>query len=326
LLNVPCTSLATPAEITGYEGAVSAVPTAALAAGDLADAANQLPGSDYIREAGGIDCIWSASASPVDHYTTSTDGVPANIEISVQFNAAHAWSLYTPGLGVSGDEGGECDVDIVGGQCLSYHLVGGSTWINISTRKAQGSDPNLIENILNTAVAAVTAAGTPAAPTTPEAGTLALGTQCTDFASTAAVASAVGTSAAVTASTPSQGAETGDIPEWFAAQDSLKDHPCIFTTGTTTQAQIAWIPGGAWAWAEDKTQTLADAPLQALHLTGLGPNDTASIRCAASDASCIVDLVLGGNWVEATVPATSTAASKRSAATAVAQAIVTKLG
>jgi hypothetical protein len=35
--------------------------------------------------------------------------------------------------------------------------------------------------------------------------------------------------------------------------------------------------------------------------------------------------VLGGNWIESTVPATSTAPNKRTAATAVAQAIVTKL-
>jgi hypothetical protein len=99
----------------------------------------------------------------------------------------------------------------------------------------------------------------------------------------------------------------------------------VFATGSTTQVQLAWIPGGAWAWAEDKTQPLADAPLQPLSLTGLGANDSASIRCASGSASCVVDLILGGDWIEATVPASSTAADKRAAATAVAQAIVTHL-
>ncbi|HEY5230563.1 MAG TPA: hypothetical protein VIJ11_06710, partial [Galbitalea sp.] len=84
--------------------------------------------------------------------------------------------------------------------------------------------------------------------------------------------------------------------------------------------------GGAWAWAEDKTQTLADAPLQTLHLTGLAVHDGAWIRCAAANASCIVDLTLGGDWIEVAVPATSTAANKRAAVTALAQAVVTKLG
>jgi hypothetical protein len=142
----------------------------------------------------------------------------------------------------------------------------------------------------------------------------------------AAVGTAVGTNAPITATVPDQGQAQYALQNWYASQNLLKDHPCVFQSGSTIQANLAWIPGGAWAWAEDKTQALADAPLQTLSLTGLHVNDGAWIRCAAANAACTVDLILGGNWIEATVPATSTAANKRTAATAVAQAIVTKLG
>jgi hypothetical protein len=321
LLNLPCSSLITPTELTGYAGTETAVAVAAIAAGDLAEPEGQLPVVDSIREAGGIDCVWSSGA--VNHYDGPDGTVSPYLEISVQFNATSAWAVNAGELGISGSSGGECDDDAVGGECQIDDLVGTGTWIDIYSREATGSDPDAIGDIENTAVAAVKAAGTPSAPTTPQAGTLSIGTQCTDFASNAAVQSALASSTAITSSTPPVTDET--FRTWFASLDSLKNHPCVWTQGSTTVAQLAWIPGGAWAWAEDKTQSLADAPLQSLHLTGLKVNDAAWIRCAAADASCIVDLTLGGNWIEATVPASSTAPNKRTAATALAQAIATKL-
>jgi hypothetical protein len=322
-LNVPCSALATAAELTGYEGSVAAVPPAELAAGDLADAANQLPAPDYVRAAGGIDCIWSAG--PVDHYALFTGDTPAYLEVTVQFDAAAAWAVNAADFGISGDDGGECDVDTVGGECQLDHLIGSGTWIEIDSRKAVGPDPDQIQNIMNTTVAALTAAGTPTGPTVPQTGTLKLGTQCSDFATPAAIQTALATSSPVTASTPTQ-STSGYTPIWVASEDLLQDHPCVFASASGTQAQLTWIPGGAWAWAEDRAQTVIDVPLQDLHLHGLGAHDNASIRCAPGDASCIVDLTLGGNWIEATVPPASSVANKRAAATAVAQAVVTNLG
>ena len=323
-LNLSCTSLATPAQITGYQGPVTLVQPAALAAGDLADASNLIPSPDYIREAGGIDCIWSTGS--VDHSGATDVSVPSYVEITVQFDAQNAWSLEGPAMGAENGDAGECDVDDGGSICQLDHLVGTGTWIDILGRHSTGGG-NELEPLHDSVIAAVTAGGTPSAPTVPQAGTLTLGTQCTDFASLAAVQTALGTGAAIAASTPLHTANDYEsVPVEYAAQDTLKDHPCIFTAGAATVAQVAWLPGGAWAWAEDKTQPLADAPLQTLHLTGLAVNDGAWIRCAAANASCIVDLTLGGNWIEVALPPTSTATNKRSAVTALAQAVVTKLG
>ena len=324
-----CNTLITPQELTDWQGTgTTAIAPALIAAGDLTDASIQIPVSDYIRAAGGLECLWAAG--PFDHYNPDPSAVPSYLEITVQFDAASEYNLNAASLGASGGRAGECDVDDPGSICQIDDLVG-SAWIEIYSRKAvgTGTGPSGISTIETSVLAAVTAAGTPSGAPTPQTGTTSLGTQCTDFASTAAVQSAVGSSTAVTANTPAQQQTFGSAlstPLWLPSQDALKNHPCVFTSGTTTQAAISWIPGGAWAWNEDKSQTLANAPLQPLHVAGEQSGDTAAIRCAASDASCTVDLVLGGNWIELTVPSTSTAANKRTAATKIAAAIVGTLG
>jgi hypothetical protein len=322
-LDIPCNTLVAPADVTAYQGAgVTLVQPAQLAAGDLADANNLLPSADYIRETGGIQCLWAAA--PVDNYVAIDQPVPALLQITVQFDAAPSWAIVGPEIGVEGSEGGECDVDDPGNVCQTEDLVGTSTWIEIYSRHGAGSGD--IEQVENDAVAAVKAAGTPTALPTPQTGTTHLGATCTALLSTAAVGTAVGTSAALSAAVPDQGQADDSLQNWSASQDLLKDHPCFYSASTTVQAKLAWIPGGAWAWNENKTQTLANAPLQTLQVSGEQSGDGAWIRCAAGDSACTVDLVLGGNWIEATVPSTSTAANKRTAATKIAADIVGTIG
>jgi hypothetical protein len=328
LLSIPCTSLATWAEIAAFQGTVTLIsPVAKLATGDLASPSNFLPVSDYIRGAGGIDCDWSTGTD--NHYDPTNISEDPNLEITVEFNAASAWAVFASENEVTGNDSQMCDGDWGNTTvCQFDHLVGTGTWIELYAHKASGPDtidgPNAI---MQTAIAAVTAAGTPGASPVPEAGTPPLGGQCTDLAPAAAVQTALGIGTPVTAAVlPSQPEYPDFIAPWYAAQNTLSDHPCVFETGSQIQALLTWIPGGAWAWAEDKAQPLADEAPQSLALTGLHVNDSAAIRCAAGNTSCVVDLVLGGNWIEATVPATSAAANKQTAATAVAQAIVTTVG
>jgi hypothetical protein len=325
----PCSSLLTPQQLTNWQGpGTSLVASAAVAAGDLANATVQIPVSDYVRAAGGLDCLWSAG--PYDHFTSGDDKVPSYLEITVQFNATAEYNANAGSDGASNGRAGECDVDDPGSICQLDDLVG-STWIEIYSRHATGTanGGNGIQPLETAVLASINAAGAPSGLPAPQAGTTALGTQCADFASTAQVQSAIGTSAAVLASTPKEVQEFGSAlstPLWLPSQDALNDHPCIFTAGSKTQAEVSWIPGGAWAWNENKVQALTEAPLQTLQLTGEGPNDSASLRCAAAGASCTVDLVLGGNWIEVTVPPTSTAANRMDAVTKIAQAIVTTVG
>lgn len=326
LLNIPCNSLATPAEVAAFQGPATLITQpASLATGDLADATNFLPVSDYIRGAGGIDCIWSRG--PVDHYDPTHVAVNPYIEVSVEFNAAAAWALYVQENDIDGNQLVQCDGDVGNTSiCQFDELVGTSTWIEVFSRKSDGpkvyaDGPNLI---MQTAVAAVKAAGAPAALTPPQTGTPALGGTCASFSSPGAVQTALGIGVPLAPVVlPSQPDYPTIIATWYAAQNTMNDHPCAFeSAGSRVQAMLTWIPGGAWAWAENDSQPLADGTLQPLSLTGLKAHDTASIRCSAGNAACVVDLVLGGDWIEATVPSTSTAANRQTAATALAQDIV----
>jgi hypothetical protein len=321
-VNIPCNTLVPPSAVTGYQGSVPLIAQPALAAGDLADATNLLPAADYIRQAGGIQCLWAAG--PVDNYLDGASPVPALLEVTVQFDAASTWPTVAQEIGAVNGSGGDCDVDSPGSVCQTEDLVNGTTWIEIYSRHAVGAgEVSLIEDA---AIASVKAAGTPSTLPTPQTGTLPLGTSCTALLPTTAAATGLGVSGALTAAVPDQGQINYDLENWVASQNLLNDHPCVYSTGATAQATLAWIPGGAWAWAEDKTQSLANSPLTTLSLTGLHVHDGAWIRCASGNASCTVDLVLGGNWIEATVPASSTAGNKRTAATALAQAIVGTVG
>jgi hypothetical protein len=328
-ISTPCSGLLTAQQLANWQGpGTSLLESASVAGGDLADPGVQIPISDYVRAAGGLDCLWSAG--PFDHFTALGGTVPSYLEVTVQFNAATEYNLNAADMGATNGRAGECDSDDPGSICQLDDLVG-STWIEIYSRHATGTANGNkgIEPVENAVLAAINAAGTPSGIPVPQAGTTTLGTQCTDFVPAAAVQAAVGSATPPTASTPKQVQTFGSAlatPLWLPSQDALKNHPCIFSSGTKTQAKISWIPGGAWAWNENKTQTLAEAPLQNLPLTGEGPNDSASLRCSASGTSCSVDLVLGGNWIEVTVPASSTATNRSDAVTKIAQAIVNTVG
>jgi hypothetical protein len=91
---------------------------------------------------------------------------------------------------------------------------------------------------------------------------------------------------------------------------------------------LATLPGGAWAWAEARSfLSFPEAPT-AVTIAGLASGDEAWLRCAGSDAFCVIDLVIGGNWVQAYIwpgSGTGPAIDRRAGAIAVGTAIVAKL-
>jgi hypothetical protein len=111
---------------------------------------------------------------------------------------------------------------------------------------------------------------------------------------------------------------------WSGAQDVLGAHPCSWKRAGATVGHLSWLAGGAWAWDEAQALPYVGAPAQPLAVPGLPDGDSAFIRCAASDSSCVADLILGGNWIEAQVA--QPGSTNRAAATALAAAIVTKVG
>ena len=88
---------------------------------------------------------------------------------------------------------------------------------------------------------------------------------------------------------------------------------------------LSTLPAGAWAWAEASEFLDSPAP-EALEVTGLPASDEAWLRCSPDDSTCVVDLILGGNWIQATLdqadPTFGEQYDVRDAATKIAEAIV----
>lgn len=299
-----------------------AIPTAAIATGDLEANDSEIPTMDYVREAGGIACLWSDK--PSNFYA---GGIGAAFphehaeQVAVLFNAQTAWTNEENVDGEPGPmSGGSCDI----GSCQLDQLFSGTTWMDATELNQKSAITDPFGKILDQTKAAILAGG-PAGPLpAPDAGTLALPSNCTAFVADSAVSSALG-GIAVTDTQPLLRHDDFDTYGiWSGAQDELKDHPCAWKHGSASVGHLSWLPGGAWAWNEAKVLPLRDGPSAPLAVPGLASGDTAFIRCASGDASCVADLVLGGNWISVQVK--ESGAINRSAVTAIAAAIVAQLG
>ena len=146
--------------------------------------------------------------------------------------------------------------------------------------------------LANAVAAAVTGAGAGAAVWNPPADTLALPDACTAYISGATVQAITGLTVPIEP-VPRFG---GGWSLWAGAEVIDGSPSCYFVfdgleTGIGT---LDVLRGGEWAWAEAQT-LVSSTPVT---IAGLGSDDEASIRCGAGDAWCIVDLLVGGCWLE----------------------------
>jgi hypothetical protein len=320
LINISCDDLAPLAEVQkAYPGA-PLVATTDLAAGDLLNVGNALPVSDFVRADGGIECLYDTQ--PDNNYRFTGTPHPS-FEINVVFNAAASWTAYQKLNFFTGNNYGACDVGI----CQTDDLVNGSTWIDILELEPNPAQQSpVLDSVETTAKNAVKNAGTAPALPAPDAATVALGTQCPDFIANSDVQSALGVTMPITAKTSTAYLEdTATYSTWDAAQDGLHDHPCTWKSGGIKFGALNWIPAGAWAWKEAQTHSLIYGPAKPLVVTGLHSGDGAWVRCNTAQNACITDLVIGGNWIEASLAKTGPS-SKLAAITSIATAIVAKLG
>ena len=319
LVNLSCDDLTSTAEVQKAYPGVPLVATTDLADGDLAGVGNALPVSYYVRADGGVECLWDTK--PVDNYQFTGKPNPS-FEINVVFNAGAAWAAYQKGAFFTGNNYGACDVGI----CQTDDFVN-NTWIDIlELEPNQNHQSDVVQAVEKSAINAVKSGGVAAALPAAPAGTLALGTQCPDFIADSDVQSALGSSGSVVSSTPTAYLEDeSTFSTWDAAQSAMHDKPCVWKSGGKKIGALNWIPAGAWAWKEAQTHSLIDGPAQPLTVAGLHSGDGAWVRCDTAQTSCIADLVIGGNWIEASLAKTGPS-SKMAAITAIATSIVAKLG
>ena len=272
-----------------------------------------------VRSLGGITCEWSNGEPQSD--TTGLNPAYVGTRALVLPNATSQWERYLAYYGPDA-EGDYCGAYEGPLHCTTDVLTG-STWVQLTT---VGATSEAAASALGAeVVAAISGAGPGAAPWTPPAGTSALPADCPGVIPDAAVQSALGIDATVQASSGGGGwsLEAGARENWGGPH-------CYwaFLDSDAGVGSLATLPGGAWAGDEARTfLTLPSVP-EAVTIAGLSADDEAWLRCAPGDAYCLIDLVIGGNWVEAYVWPDDAGFSidRRAGALAIGEAIVASLG
>jgi hypothetical protein len=314
VLDLACAELASSGTIAG---AVSAAVSSVDPAKTTMDAYPVLADTYPIRSLGGLACEWN-NGQPQSG-TTGLNPAYVGVRVLVLPNANSQWDRYVAYYGptIVGDY---CAASSVPLFCTTDALVG-SNWVDV---RIVGASSSAGASALGAeVVSAVTSAGPGAAVWTPPAGTTTLPADCPGVVADATVQSALGLAVPVQASSGGGGwsIESGARENWGGPH-------CYwgFLDADDGVGSLATLPGGAWAWAEARTFITLPAVPEAVSIAGLAAGDEAWLRCSAGDTYCVIDLVIGGNWVEAYIwPGTSTP-DHRAGALAVGEAIVASIG
>lgn len=274
------------------------------------------------RSLGGIACEWNNGQAYSDSRGSNPDY--SGVRVTVLPNAGAQWDRYVEYYGSDG-------LGLFCGEvfppyplgCNGNDLVGGH-WVETTIFDASSA---AAATALHAAIlAAVGAAGPGADPWTAPADTLAIPSTCDAIAPTSAVQSALGVAESLVASGPAGGWSLRAGADVNAAVVNCN---WLYYDADAGVGNLRVLPAGSWAWAEAyPALTMPSAP-EPLVVTGLEADDEAWIRCASGNAECVVDLVVGGNWLEFEIWAEDglgrVTADRRAGASTIAQATVDSL-
>ncbi len=272
-----------------------------------------------VRSLGGLACEWNNGA-PGQISPGGSNPAYAGVIVLVLPNATTQWARYESIYSSSGGVGSYCSPSSVPSYCSTNQIVG-TSWVEVTV---VGGASDATGTALGTeALSSIAAAGPGAAPWSPPSGTLALPAECSGVVSDAAVQSALGISEPVVASVGGGGwsLQAGARENWGGPHCYWS-----FVGADAGVGSLSTIRGGAWAWNEvSSTLTFPSTPASAA-IAGLAPGDEAWLRCAAADEYCVIDLIIGGNWVEVHIwRDAGPSVDKRAGALAVGAAIVATL-
>jgi hypothetical protein len=272
-----------------------------------------------LRSLGGLACEWS-NGLPLSDRTGQNPGY-IGVQVLVLPNASSQWEKFVAMYGSSGAVGAYCANTMRPLYCSTNRLTG-TNWVEVTV---YGANSEAAGTALGAeAVAAVAASTSGGAAWTPPLGTRALPSTCPGVIPDATVKSALGISVPVQASSGAGGwsLKAGAIMNWGGPH-------CYWALSDSDSGvgSLATVPGGAWAWAEARSFLTSPEAPTAVTVTGLASGDEAWLRCAPSDAYCLIDLIVGGNWVQAHVwqDAGSPVIDRRAGALAIGTAIVATL-
>lgn len=311
-LDVDCSDLASTASVTSALGAgVASVDPAASTMG----AYPVISPSYFVRSLGGLACEWS-NGQPQSNRAGSN---PAYVgaRVLVLPNATSQWTRYVDYYGPEVEDtfcsGGYCSVD----------AYVGSTWVHVqmSGTTSDASAASLGAEI----VSAIAAAGPGAAPWVVPADTAPLPADCLSLISDADVQASLGIGVPLVATTAAGGwsIEAG-------AEDNWQGPAChwSFLDADAGVGGLTTLVAGAWAWDEAREFLTVPSTPVAVTLASLDAGDEAWLRCDASDSTCLVDLVIGGNWIQVHVwpdDVMGTSYDRRAGALAIAERIVANI-
>jgi len=240
-----------------------------------------------VRSVGGLVCEFSNGQPQSD--VRGDNAAYVGVRVLVLPDPGAQWDAYVDYYGIASTGTALCST-FGGDTACNLNALASDRWVEVSIDGAVTEAAGA--TLANAVVAAVTSAGPGAAPWSPPADTLAIPDNCTDYISAAALQTATGLTAPLAVR-----ARDGGGWSLLAGAEEIDGSPSCFLAFDGADAGIGTMKvmrGGTWALAEVQ-DLVASTPIT---VAGLGPDDAATLRCGAADAWCIVDLQLGGNWIE----------------------------
>lgn len=291
--DLECDSIATTA-------AVMAFTNGPIAQQDLlqnyVEQSPELPRPVYIEAMGGLVCDWSNAMVTLSSRGASGPGAGATVLILPEADTQFATyvDVYGPSSGL------RCSASST--SCFLETLINGY-WLSVRLDDVafdepdSDAPPSAVTEFANSIVALVSALGTPAPRWAPPSTTVALGPECNSLVSPSEAQIALGLS-----SEPSSRGPHGGWSIWAGATLESGGGRCSWSEGDeeTSYGQLAWLPAGAWAAERLLPVTTYPSAASAAIVPNLAVTDRAFNRCTDDESYCVVDLIIAGNWVQAT--------------------------
>ena len=285
VLDIECADLASTASIAGtFTTAVSVTDPS----NTMMDAYPVIPKSYHVRSLGGLACEWNNGEPQSTATGTNPDYV--GVRVLVLPNATDQWARYVDYYG--DDAGGIYCSPASDPVSCSTDQISGTNWVDITIAGAssEATATALFDEILS----AVDAAGPGADAWVVPAETAPLPTECPGIISDADAQAAFALDVPVQAAYAAGGWSLG-----AAASEDWGGPYCYwaFLGADAGVGALNTLRGGAWAWQEARAFITVPSVPQPVAIPGLAASDEAWIRCAPAEAYCLVDLVIGGNWI-----------------------------
>jgi hypothetical protein len=259
----------------------------------IAEAGTTVPYKYDIEQLGGLTCEWSNGTPQSDKLGGDPNYV--GLAVSVAPVTQDQWTPFRDYYGVSDNRQVYCFTD-TGNFCAADAFVDGRWWLEVQATGTDGVKASVLSKTFKGIVSDMIATVTNAAPSgavwsAPE-DTIPLDSNCATILTGKQVATAVATTKTVEPRFPQGGVSLDGT-----SREALDALWCTYSFADSDDGVgiLTWLPGGEWAWNEARDFNLPGGAIVELDVAGLDEGEGAWVRCA--DSNCVLDLVVGHNWI-----------------------------